>query len=333
MNWQFEYPGASLLFLATGILLVLYILLLRRKKKILQRIGDPVLVNELIRDYSARLFSIKMLLLGLAMTAGILAVMNPRKPGTPAVNSRKGFDMVIALDVSRSMLAADLAPDRITRAKQLISKLIGTMPDDRIALVLFAGKAYLQMPLTIDHGAASLYVSSVTTDAVPQQGTVISEALQLSAAVFNPAEKRFRTILLISDGEDHDAGAAETARNLEKRGIMVNTVGIGSTEGSPIPDPLSGGLKKDETGNTVITRLNEQVLKEVAETTGGIYQKLENSEEAVKALRRQLATIEKVATKDISLMQFKPGWPWLAGLMLLLLLAEIFIRETKKNST
>ena len=178
----------------------------------IKRIGDRNLVKALMGTYSSKLFSLKFGMLSIAFAAGVVMLMDLRKPGGTEGINRKGIDVVVALDVSKSMLAADLAPDRLERAKQLIGKLMTAMPNDRIGLVLFAGKAYLQMPLTTDHGAARMFVSSASPDAVPQQGTVISEALQRSANAFNAAERRFKTVILISDGEDHDVEAVNTAK-------------------------------------------------------------------------------------------------------------------------
>ncbi|MBI3139714.1 MAG: VWA domain-containing protein [Sphingobacteriales bacterium] len=331
MNWQFQYKELFLLFFSAALLLLLFTGLLRWKSATRRKIGDPELVSLLIRNFSHRRFALKFILVILALSAGILAVMNPRTPGDSGNKTRKGIDIAIALDVSKSMLAADLAPNRLERAKQLINKFMAEMPDDRVALVLFAGKAYLQMPLTGDHGAVDLFVSSVSPDAVPQQGTVISEALTMSAGVFNSADKRFRSVLLISDGEDHDADAAQTARALAKKGVMINTIGIGSPEGAPIGDPATGENKKDEAGNTVISKLNEEGLKEIARETNGRYIRLQNSDEAIAALKDQLAQIERKAYGDISQMNFKTYYGWLAAAMFILLLAEIFIPETKKR--
>lgn len=330
MNWQFQYREFVWFFITIAILAVLFLLLLKWKKDTLKKIGDPKLVRLLISNFSSRNFFLKFVLLAAAIALGIVAIMNPRKSGDADNVNRKGIDLSIALDVSKSMLAADLAPNRLERARQMISKLMVEMPNDRVALVLFAGKAYLQMPLTVDHGAASLFVSSATPDAVPQQGTVISDALRMSAGAFNRAEKRFKAILLVSDGEDHDADAVRTAKELAGQGVMINTVGIGSPEGSPIVDPTTGENKKDEAGNTVISKLNEKVLKEIAKETNGVYIRLQNSDEAVSAVRTQLSQIERKAFGDVSQMNFKTYYIWFAGAMFLILFAENFIRERKK---
>jgi len=209
---------------------------------------------------------------------------------------------------------------------------MAVMPDDRIGLVVFAGKAYLQMPLTADHGSAQLFVSAASPDAVPQQGTVIKDALEMSVRAFNPKERRFKTIVLISDGEDHDPEAVQTAEGLAEQGVMINTIGVGSPDGSFIIDPATGQNKVDATGTTVITKLNEETLRQVAEKTNGVYIRLEGSDVAVDELKKQLSQIESKAYGDISLINYKTFYMWFAGAMLFLLVLETFIPERKKLS-
>ena len=329
MAFQFQYEHFIWLFTGIAVIALVFFLLLLWKKKVTKRIGDKKLVKALTSNYSSKLFLAKFILLACAMAIGILTVMNPRKPGEDESNTRKGIDVAIVLDVSKSMLATDLPPNRLERAKQFIGKLMNEMPDDRIALVLFAGKAYLQMPLTIDHGAAQLFVSSASPDAVPQQGTVISDALNMGAKVFNSEEKRYKAIVLISDGEDHDEEAVKTAKDLAEQGIMINTVGIGSPEGSTIPDTTTGELKKDEAGNTIVSKLNEDILREMATETHGLYVHLQGSDDAVAALKGQLSQIEGKAFSDTSQINFKTYYIWLAAGMLLLLFIESFIPERK----
>ncbi|MEO5562597.1 MAG: VWA domain-containing protein [Chitinophagaceae bacterium] len=330
MGFQFQHKEFFWLFGGVIVLFLLFVLLLRWKKKVKKRIGDPVLVKSLIGTYSPGLFTLKNILLILGFAAGVAAVLNLRRPAADETSSRKGIDVVIALDVSKSMLAADLPPNRLERAKQLITKLMDAMPNDRIGLVVFAGRAYLQMPLTTDYGAAQLYVSSASPESVPFQGTVISEALRQSSNAFNTTERRFKTVVLISDGEDHDPEAVNTAKELSARGMMINTVGIGSPEGAYIPDATTGQNKKDVTGSDVISKLNEEGLKQIAENTNGIYIRLQDSDEAVKQLVQQFSGIESKAYGDVSLMNFQTYYWWFAAAMFILLLAEYFIPETKK---
>lgn len=292
--------------------------------------GDEKLVHALISSWSPKLSNMKYILLFLALAAGIITAMNPGKTGGTDNTKRSGIDIAVALDVSKSMLAADMAPNRLERAKQFVLKLMEEMPDDRIALVLFAGKAYLQMPLTTDHGAAKLFVATASPDAVPQQGTVLSDALVISSRVFSSTDKRFKSVILISDGEDHDNAAVKTSKELAELGVMINSVGVGSAEGAAIIDPLTGQNKTDEAGNMVISKLNEDVLRSIAQATNGIYINLQGSDAAVRAIKGQLSQIERKAFSDVSLMQFRSFFMWFASAMFLLLLLEQLIPERKK---
>lgn len=330
MNFRFEHIEFVWLFTAIGLFLLLFIFLLIWKQRVKRRIGDKKLVNHLIRNFSPGKFSLKFFCVSVAFAAGVVAVMNPRKAGTDESIKRKGIDVVIALDVSKSMLAQDLQPNRLERAKQLVINLMNEMPNDRIGLVLFAGKAYLQMPLTTDYNAARLFISSAGPGSVPQQGTVLSDALKMSAGTFNNKEKRFKTVVLISDGEDHDAEALKTAGEIAEQGVMVNTIGIGSPEGTTLNDPLTGEIKKDEAGNTVISKLNEEELKQIALATNGIYHRLQSSNETVAVLISQFSQVEKKSFDDASLLDYKTFFQWFAAAMFLLLIAEFFIPETRQ---
>jgi Ca-activated chloride channel family protein len=331
LNLQFQYEKFLLLLAALVVFALLFFLLVKWKKKAVRKIGDEKLVKQLIRNFSSASFNLKFILFSLAFAAGVVAAANLRKPGSADSVSRKGIDVMVALDVSRSMLATDLSPNRLEKAKQMIYRLMDQMPNDRIGLVLFAGKAYLQMPLTTDHNAAAIFVSSAGPDAVPTQGTVISEALQLSSHMFNPKEQRFKTIVLISDGEDHDMDAMETAKDLSQQGIMICTIGVGSAEGAQIYDPVTGDYKKDAMGNVVISKLNEDELKQLASATNGKYVHFDNVEQAVSDLMQQLNQVEKKTFTDVSLLNYKTYYGWFAGAMFILLIAELLISERKRK--
>ena len=329
MNFQFQYQELLWLLVAILVFVSLFILLLRWKQKTIKKIGDKALVTQLFKNFSSRLFTTKFILFSLAFAMGVIAVANLRKPGSADNIPRKGIDVVIALDVSRSMLATDLAPNRLERAKQMVLKLMDQMPDDRIALVLFAGKAYMQMPLTVDHGAAEIFVSSASPDAITAQGTVFSEALNMSTKAFNTKEGRFKSVILISDGEDHDEDALKTADDLKQQGVMVCTVGIGSPEGSQIPDSATHDFKRDAMGNIVVSKLNEDELKQIAEKTGGVYVHFESSDQAVSELMKQLSQVERKPFTDVSLLNYKTYYMWFAGLMFLLLIFEFILPERR----
>ena len=324
---EFQYKEFFWVFTAIPVMVFLFFLLLHWKKRTIKRIGDERLVLQLIRNYSPRLFTFKFILFVLAFALGVLALANLREPKSTDSISRKGIDVVITLDVSKSMLATDMAPDRLERAKQVALKLMDKMPDDRFALVIFAGKAYMQMPLTSDHAAAAMFISTISPDAVPTQGTVFGEALQMSAKVFIPGERRFKTAVLISDGEDWDENTPKVLDDLVQQGIMVCTVGIGSPEGSRIPDPATGDYKRDASGNIVISKLNEEGLKQIAEKTSGVYINLQSTEQVVSSLLQKLSQIEKESFADKSLLNYRTYYMWFAGLMFIFLIVEFLLPE------
>lgn len=297
------------------------------KRRTVKKIGDEKLVRELTRKYSPFNFLFKFLMITVCLAAIITGAANLQMPGAEDAVSRKGIDVVIAMDVSRSMLADDIKPNRLERARQLIYKLIDKFPDDRIGLVVFAGHAYLQMPLTTDHAAARMYVQQADPAIVPAQGTVISEALRVSNKAFNSKDRKFKSIILITDGEDHDEQAIPMAQQIAGEGVMINTVGIGSPEGSPILDPSTNDFKKDASGNTVISKLNEQVLQQLAGNTNGVYVHLTEPDQAVTALDAQLSKIEKTATGDNSLREYTSYFQWFLVLALFFLVGEFFYPE------
>ena len=301
------------------------------KKKTEKKIGDASLVKELTVQYSSKKFLTKFILFAAAFALCAFAVSGLVKPdGTQKIN-RKGTDIMIALDVSNSMLANDIQPSRLERAKQVISKIIDNSPDDKIGLVIFAGRAYLQMPLTIDHEAAKMYLAAATPDDVPTQGTVISDALKMCFAAFNSNDKTFKSVLLISDGEDHDDEAIKVTKLLAKDGIMVNTIGIGSPEGSPILNPATGQYLKDDKGQTVITKLNEKELSDIAKAGHGIYQLYTNTDAAASNVKKQLANIgNETSFSDSSYTSFKQYFQYFLAAAFILLLVEFFFSEKKK---
>ncbi|MEO5995960.1 MAG: VWA domain-containing protein [Chitinophagaceae bacterium] len=312
------------------ILVLFFIAVIRWKKKRIKKIGDPLLVKELIKGYSPGRFFLKFSLLVLALAAIVVAAGNLQKPGQMENVNRKGVDIMIALDVSKSMLAEDIKPNRLERAKQLVNKLMDKMENDRIGLVLFAGRAYMQMPLTTDHGAAKMYVQNAGPETVPSQGTVIGEALRVANTAFNSKERKFKSIVLISDGEDHDPQALQLTKALAKNGVMINTVGIGSTEGVTLIDNNTNELRKDAQGNAIITKLNETELKQLATDTKGIYVHLEDAADAASVIMKQLNTIEQTAMGDDAFVNYKSYFQWFLAGAFLLLLIELFMPERRK---
>ena len=326
---QFQYILFLILLVLVPVMLFMYLYARRKKKRTIKKIGDPELVNQLMGQYNSKGFFRKFLLITSAMALLVLAAANLRWAAGSEKISRNGIDIMIAIDVSNSMLAQDIKPTRLDRAKQLLSRLIDKMGNDRVGIVIFAGKAYLQMPLTGDHAAAKMYLSSASTESVPTQGTVIGDALKMCYASFNTKEKKYKAVLLISDGEDHDESAMEAAEQMAKEGVVIFTIGIGSPGGAPIMDAATGQMKTDAEGNTVISRLNEETLKSIAQKGNGAYMLYSNTEEVAATLAAELASMDQRAVKDDSLINYKSYYQWFLALALLLLGIELFIREMK----
>ncbi|MEO6313716.1 MAG: VWA domain-containing protein [Chitinophagaceae bacterium] len=329
MNFRFEHIQFLIGLAAVPLLVLLFLIVIRWKKKMQQKIGDPALVKELVKNYAPRKFALKFVMLVLAFGLLVVSAANLQRPGVTDRVNRKGVDVMVALDVSNSMLAEDIKPNRLERAKQLVTKLMDKMDNDRIGLVLFAGRAYMQMPLTTDHGAAKMYIQNAGPDAVPVQGTVIGEALKISNSGFNSKERKYKAIILISDGEDHDPEALQLAKSLSQTGVMINTVGIGSPEGAPIIDYTTNQIRKDAQGNAIVTKLNEGELQQLAEITHGVYIRLEDTDDAASKIMAQLATIEQTATGDKSFTDYKSYFQYFLAAALLFLLIETIIPERK----
>lgn len=324
---RFQYISWFLALLALPVFGLLYYAVLSWKKKTTAKIGDLQLVREMTGNYAPRRFAAKFLLICLAFSAGVFALANLRSPSGMEKVNRNGIDVMIALDVSKSMLAQDISPTRLDRAKQLLGKLIDRLANDRIGIVLFAGRAYLQMPLTGDHSAAKMFLSTASPESVPTQGTVLTDALQMCRSAFSTREKKYKAVILISDGEDHDEGAATLASKMAEEGIVINTIGIGSPSGAEIMEPGMHEPKKDEQGNIVITKLNEKELMAIAEKGNGTYQLYTNTDQVAGNLEASLGSMDQRSIKEDSLVNYRHYFPWFLLLALGLLVFELVLSE------
>jgi Ca-activated chloride channel homolog len=327
--FRFENTYYLIGLAAIPFMVMLFIFILQWKKRTTAKIGDPRLVKQLVKNYSPLRFTIKFVIIVLSFGAIILGAANFQRPGFTENVNRQGVDVMLVLDVSKSMLAEDIKPSRLERAKQLLTRLLERLPNDRIGIVLFAGRAYLQMPLTVDLGAAKMYIRDASPDVVPTQGTVIADALRMANTSFNSKERKYKSIVLVSDGEDHDPDALKVAKELANDGVMINTVGIGSPDGAPIIDPVTKELKKDANGQTVISRLNEAELQQLSDATNGIYLRLDNMEDALITLSQQLNGIEKKSLTDSEFIDYRSYFQLFLAIALLLLLVECIIPERK----
>ncbi|MGI8638069.1 MAG: VWA domain-containing protein [Segetibacter sp.] len=326
-----SFPNTEFLFglLVLIPLTLLFVLVLRWKKNVKRETGDEELVNALTSDYSSKNFNYKFLLVVVALALCVIGAANMRTPAPGNTGNRTGVDVMVALDVSNSMLAQDIKPSRLERARQVLSKIIDKMGNNRLGMVVFAGQAFLQMPLTTDLAAAKMYVSNASPDAVPTQGTVIGDALRMCNASLDTKEKKYKAIILISDGEDHDEKAEQVLKELQDNGVVVNTIGIGSPEGAPIFDAALNDYKKDESGNMVISKLNEQDLQKIATETGGQYFLFSNADEIADKVAASIGQMKKKQIGGTGIRVYNSFFQWFLLVAVIFLIVEIIIPERK----
>jgi Ca-activated chloride channel family protein len=292
---MFQFQHAKYLY-ALGLVPLLVLLFIwtvywRRQK--LKHLGDERLVSEQILGFIPGRNAFRFILMTIALAAIIIGWANLRAGDKSEKAERKGIDVIVALDVSKSMLAKDIQPDRLSRAKQLIMRLTDKMKNDRLALIVFAGKPYLQVPLTTDYSAVKMLLQNVTPDMVPTQGTVIGDAIDMAMATFTKNERKYKSVIIISDGEDHDEKAIKKAREAAEEGIVINTVGVGSPQGTTLYDEDTKSVKLDESGNPVISKLNEEELRSIANAGHGTYSLLQNTDEVAEKLADALESMEQ----------------------------------------
>lgn len=274
---------------------------------------------------------LKFWLIFAALCTGIIMIARPQF-GTKVENVEKeGIELVIAIDVSNSMLARDVSPDRLSRAKQILSRIIDVRKNDKVALIVFAGEAYVQMPLTSDTQSAKLFLNTIDPSLVPVQGTAIAEAITLGVSSFSGDQDVDKAMILITDGEDHEGNANEAARQASDAGIMINVIGIGSVEGTPVPESeYSNNYRTDSGGQVVVSRLNEQMAQEIAQNGKGLYVQADNSNTAVRALETELNELETKKTTSLSYSEYDEKFPFFAWILLIILIVEFLIYD-KKN--
>ena len=329
---SFEHKEFLIALLVLIPLAMLFFFVLTWKKKARKNLGDVTLINQLTKNYSANRFNAKFILLSFCIVLLIVSAANLRKSKQGTEENKAGIDVMIALDVSKSMWAEDTKPSRLDAARQFVSSLIDKLSDNRVGLVLFAGRAFLQMPLTTDFSVAKLYVSNASPDAMPMQGTVVGDALQLCANSLDTKEKKYKAVVLISDGEDHDPHSTQILQQLADNGVIIHTIGVGSADGAPIKEPGAADYKTDADGKTVISKLNETELQQIAQKTGGTYLHLDNTETTASQVATALNEMEKKAIENSGdTRSYASSYAFFVLLALLILIAEVFIPETKRK--
>ena len=328
--FRFGNPEFLWLFLLMPLLLALYIFLNIRKRKDVERMGVRSTLKKMMPGLSLKRSYLKFWLIFAALCVGIFMVARPQFGTKVELVEKEGIELAIAMDVSNSMMAEDVSPSRLARAKQILTRLIDVRKNDKVALIVFAGEAYVQMPLTSDTQSAKIFLNSIDPSLVPIQGTAIGQAIGLGMSSFSSDQDISKAMIIITDGEDHEGNAAAMAAEAVKAGITINVVGIGSPDGSPIPSPDPGSnFMADNEGNVVVSRLNEQMGMEIAQSGEGIYVRADNSNNAVRALEARLDELETGKTTSLSYSEYDEMFPILAWILLVLLLVEVLIYDMK----
>ena len=317
------------LFALIPLLAGLYVYVFFRRKKNIAAFGNPLLMQNLMPAISKTAFWLKSAFLLLAVTFFILLLARPQFGSKEKTVKRQGIEVIVALDISNSMMAEDVSPNRLERSKQILSKMIDDFSNDKFGLIVFAGSAYTQVPITTDYVSAKMFLSGISSALIARQGTAIGSAIDLAISSFGTEEEKSRTIIVITDGENHEDDAVAAAKAAAAKGIVVNVVGIGTPEGKPIPVPGTMSYRKDREGNVITSKLNERMCSEIASAGGGIYVRADNSNNASRLLQKSL---DKLAKSDIETKIYSAyseqfqlfGW-----IILLLLVIELFLSERR----
>lgn len=328
--FRFARPEYLYLLILIPVLVGFFYYALIIKSKRLKTLGNKALLRTLMPEASRIRPRTKFYLLLMALVLSIFMMAGPQFGSKLEKQKRQGVELVIAVDVSNSMLSQDLKPDRMSRAKRVLNRLIDNLKDDKVALMVFAGDAYVQMPLTTDVLSSKMFLSNINPGMVPIQGTAIGMAIKRSMQLFTQTESNVgRSIIIITDGENHEDDAVEMAKEALKHGITVNVLGVGTPEGAPIPISGTQSFRKDRDGNVVVTKLNEAMCQEIAAAGGGAYIRVDNSTAAVRALHSELEKLSKSEIEAQVYSQYNEQYISIAWVVLVLLVAECLLRERK----
>lgn len=331
--FRFENEIYKWAFVALPLLLLLYILARVRAARLLKNFAESRFVSVLAPGASKFKHIFKFSLSFLALASLIFGLMNLQSGSKLEEVEQEGIEIIIALDISNSMLAEDIQPSRIERAKQSVMKLIDNLTNDKLGLIIFAGESFLQLPLTTDYSAAKLLVSTISTDLIPTQGTAIGSAIELSQESFSEDDVN-KVLIVITDGENHEDDALGMAEEAAEEGIFVNTIGMGSVDGAPIPIYENGrrvGYRKDRSGETVVTKLNEGMLRQIAATGNGRFIRASGADLDLKAILDDLEKIEKTKFDTKVFTDYEDQFQWFFGASLFLLVAESLISYRKNK--
>ncbi|MDR1562388.1 MAG: VWA domain-containing protein [Dysgonamonadaceae bacterium] len=327
--FRFEHPEYLYGLLLIPAFFAIFIYAMYRKKRNMKRFGDMRLIKTLMPDLSLKKQHIKFWLQTVCIVLFVLMIAGPQFGAKLETVKRQGIEVMICLDVSNSMLSEDIKPSRLEKSKQILSKLIDNLHNDKIGLTVFAGDAFIQLPITSDYVSAKMFLSSIKPSMVPTQGTAVGAAINLALRSFSPNELSEKTIVLITDGENHEDDAQGAAKTAAEKKIKVHVLGVGSENGSPIP--VGNDYMRDKDGNMVTTRLNETICREIAEAGNGMYARTDNTNNALKALQKELDRMGKSEVESRIYTAYDEKYQVLGWILIVFLLLESFILDRKNR--
>lgn len=327
--FRFEEPTYLYLLLLLPFLAAFYLYSNYRRRKAIRKFGDPVLMAQLMPDVSKYRPDVKFWLVFAAIGLFAVLLARPQFGSKLETVKRQGVEVMIALDISNSMLAQDVQPSRLEKAKRLVAQLVDKMENDKVGMIVFAGDAFTQLPITSDYISAKMFLESINPSLISKQGTAIGAAINLATRSFTPQEGVGRAVIVITDGENHEGGAVEAAKAAAEKGIQVSVLGVGMPDGAPIPVEGTNDFRRDRDGNVVVTRLNEQMCQEIAQAGDGIYVRVDNSNAAQKVIAQEINKMAKADVETQVYTEFNEQFQAVAWIILLLLLVEMLILERK----
>ena len=331
--FRFANPDFLYLLLLLPVLILLWIIRTAWRKRALQKLGNTSLVRQLMPEYSVTRPIVKFMFQLLALTSVIIILARPQFGFRLEEVKKQGVEVIIALDVSNSMLAEDIQPDRLTRAKQALSRLIDNLENDKIGLIVFAGDAYTQIPITTDYISAKMFLSTISPEMVPRQGTAIGAAIDLGMRSFTPGDGKSKAMIIITDGENHEDDPVAKAEEAAKTGIVIHTIGIGSSEGVPVPFSSRGkkDYLKDNEGNTVITKLDEDILKRIAVNGRGNYVRASSSNLGLDEIFGEIKQMKKQELESKMYTEYNDQFQIFALIAFVFLLTDFIVMDRKNR--
>lgn len=326
--FRFEDPAYLYLLISLPLLILIRMYGLRKRKRQLKGFGDILLVKELMPNVSGGRRELKFWLMLAAVALIAVMLARPQMGTKISQDKRQGIEVMIALDISNSMKAEDVAPSRLDKSKMMIENLVDNFTDDKVGLVVFAGDAFIQLPITSDYVSAKMFLQNIDPSLIASQGTNLAEAVGLSSRSFTKQDNVGRAIIVITDGEDHEGGAVEAAKQAKKNGMRVFVLGVGSTKGTPIPDG-NGGYMKDNTGQVVMSALNEEMCKQVAEAGGGAYIHVDNNNLAQRQLDNEISKLQKGDIMNVVYSEYDEQFQAVGILLIIILIVETIVLESK----